>query len=180
VVGLLTVALLPTVASKPLAVLVGELNDYQNEPLLAKRQCAEANICGWERTLCCENGQSCSTNAVGQAVCVAGAGADSTGGSWQFSTAVVTQTGVITQTSVYSTFIPAATGGVCSASGDCAAGYYCTGEGTCKPIAGPTPGVTRASAPDELGSDYCYSHWLPYGHTTLLDTHSDRRQRNPC
>jgi ubiquitin-activating enzyme E1 len=142
VAGLVTVALLPTVASKPLAVLVDELNDYQNEPLLAKRQCAEANICGWERTLCCENGQSCSTNAVGQAVCVAGAGADSTGGSWQFSTAVVTQTGVITQTSVYSTFIPAATGGVCSASGDCAAGYYCTGEGTCKPIAGPTPGVT--------------------------------------
>lgn len=143
-VGLVAVALLPTVASKPLAVLGGELSDSASGNLLEKRQCAQANLCGWQGIVCCTDGQVCDTDANGLAVCVAGAGAGAatTGGSWTFGTSIITQTGVVTQTRVWSSFNAAPTAAACTGSEQCGAGYYCTGEGTCKPIAGPTPGVS--------------------------------------
>jgi ubiquitin-activating enzyme E1 len=143
VVGLVAVALAPTVASKPLSVLVGDVSDFENGTLLESRQwCSPEKICGFEKKLCCTDSQTCGENEARQAVCKdgAGAGAATTGGSWTFSTAIITQTGVVT--SVVSSFIPAVTAAACSTSEQCEDGYWCTGDGTCKPIAGPTPGVT--------------------------------------
>ncbi|KAF2688260.1 hypothetical protein K458DRAFT_415288 [Lentithecium fluviatile CBS 122367] len=153
VVGLVTVALLPTVASKPLSVLVEELSELRNATQFEMRQACAGTPCGYYNQLCCTNGESCSRNANDEAICVAvaaGASAGATGGSWSYSTVVITQTGVITQTSVFSTFI-AATTGSCAASQVCnteccQAGFYCGASG-CLPIAGSTPGVTATGSP---------------------------------
>jgi hypothetical protein len=152
VVGLVALALLPTVASKPLSVLVEELSELQNGTQLDKRQCA-GTPCGYYGQVCCTGGQTCGENANKEAICVAAAAATGAGGSWVYTTALYTQTGVVVSTSVGSTYIagPAPTGAcdstkVCGAS-CCDSTSYCaqdaqSGQPTCAPIAGATPGVT--------------------------------------
>ncbi|KAJ5567391.1 hypothetical protein N7535_006697 [Penicillium sp. DV-2018c] len=73
------------------------------------------NPCGYNGWLCCESGQTCSTNSAQEAVCVDGSGSGS-GGGYQYytTTIVVTNTDLKTITSVWSSQIPAATGtGTC-------------------------------------------------------------------
>lgn len=139
IVGLAAVALLPAVAAKPLA-LVEESLELQNELLVEKRQqCPSESVCGWERKLCCTNGQYCAQDDKGQAVCSASAAAVGAATSgWVFTTAV------ITQTSVFSTFVggPAPTAASCASSSDCPSGYWCDGSRVCQPAAGNTPGAT--------------------------------------
>ncbi|KAJ5476423.1 hypothetical protein N7475_002152 [Penicillium sp. IBT 31633x] len=68
------------------------------------------NPCGYNDWLCCETGQTCSTNSAQEAVCIDGSG----GGSpqdWQYytTTYVLTNTDLTTITSVWSSQIAAAT-----------------------------------------------------------------------
>ncbi|KAJ6089742.1 hypothetical protein N7467_004958 [Penicillium canescens] len=75
------------------------------ENVLEKR-CA--NPCGYNDWLCCETGQTCTTNSENQAVC---ANSGSGGGSYQYFTTIytLTETDKSTITSVWSSQIAAAT-----------------------------------------------------------------------
>ncbi|OQD87481.1 hypothetical protein PENANT_c005G04897 [Penicillium antarcticum] len=74
------------------------------ETLLERSSCA--NPCGYNDWLCCETGQTCTTNSDNQAVC-----ADSGSGSYQYFTTIytLTETDKSTITSVWSSQIAAAT-----------------------------------------------------------------------
>ncbi|KAJ5504257.1 hypothetical protein N7463_007131 [Penicillium fimorum] len=89
-------------AATPLALPA----NVTEEHILEKR-CA--NPCGYNDWLCCETGQTCSTNSAKEAVC--SDGSDS-GGDWEYytTTYVLTNTDVSTITSVWSSQIAAATG----------------------------------------------------------------------
>lgn len=119
---------------------------------LSKRQCA--NPCGWSGQVCCGSGQTCSTNSLGQAVCLAGSGsgsgnaqaADAPGG--ETYTTTIVESGLLTRTTTYSRYFgPAPTsaaaaqisgiscavdmgekpcGTIC-----CAVGQYCVYAGQC-------------------------------------------------
>ncbi|KAE8354077.1 hypothetical protein BDV28DRAFT_147472 [Aspergillus coremiiformis] len=98
-----------------------------NEAGLEKR-CA--NPCGYYGQLCCNSGQTCSTNKNGQAIC-----ADSSGGSWQYytTTYVTTETDVATVTSTWSSYVGQTTtvgggSGSCKAElGETVCGNTCCG-----------------------------------------------------
>lgn len=87
--------------------------EAEPEVSIEERQQSCINPCGWESQLCCTVDQTCSTNEMGQAVCVTGTGGSQpppVGGGqgyWQYFTTtwVVTQAQVQTFTSVYSSFV---------------------------------------------------------------------------
>jgi hypothetical protein len=94
------------------------------EGVLEERACS--NPCGYYSQLCCTSSQTCSTNSLGQAVCVDGTGSPApTAGSWQYYTTTYTRTDLTTVTSVYSSYITAAP---TSGASTCAASL---GETTC-------------------------------------------------
>ncbi|KAJ5779440.1 hypothetical protein N7457_007160 [Penicillium paradoxum] len=85
--------------------LVFEDNVLENK---LEKRCE--NPCGYNDWLCCETGQTCSTNSNQEAVCVDGSGS---GSSWDYqyytTTYVLTNTDLTTITSVWSSQIAAAT-----------------------------------------------------------------------
>ncbi|KAH8697477.1 hypothetical protein BGW36DRAFT_359265 [Talaromyces proteolyticus] len=76
------------------------------ENTLEERSCS--NPCGYYSQLCCTSSQTCTTNSLGQAECVAGSAGSTGSGSWQFYTTTFTETNLATVTSVYSSYITAA------------------------------------------------------------------------
>ncbi|KAJ5138650.1 uncharacterized protein N7515_003498 [Penicillium bovifimosum] len=108
---LLTLVLLLNYSLHTTATPLGfETNALENQ---LEKRCE--NPCGYNGWLCCESGQTCSTNSAQEAVCVDGSGSGS-GGGYQYytTTIVVTNTDLKTITSVWSSQIPAATGtGTC-------------------------------------------------------------------
>ena len=94
------------------------------------------NPCGYNDWLCCETGQTCSTNSAQEAVC-----ADSSSGDYQYytTTYVLTNTDLTTVTSVWSSMIAATT-----STGTCRADL---GETTC--------GTTCCDAAQECDNGQC-------------------------
>ncbi|KAF9250130.1 hypothetical protein DTO006G1_1761 [Penicillium roqueforti] len=94
------------------------------------------NPCGYNDWLCCETGQTCSTNSAQEAVC-----ADSSSGDYQYytTTYVLTNTDLTTVTSVWSSQIAATT-----SAGTCRADL---GETTC--------GTTCCDAAQECDNGQC-------------------------
>lgn len=101
------------------------LDESPAEHSLEERGCS--NPCGYYGQLCCTSSQTCSTNSLGQAECVDGPGAASSG-SWQYYTTTFTQTDLATVTSVYSSYItaPPSTTATCAVSlGESICGTSC-------------------------------------------------------
>jgi hypothetical protein len=119
---------------------------------LEARACA--NPCGWYGQLCCESGQTCTTDANNQAQCSSKGGAvaaPAAAGYWQYYTTTYVATGAVTKTDVISSFIPgqsvtaagtgtkdcnyalnqAPCGSVC-----CGSGEYCVTPGQCAAAGG--------------------------------------------
>ncbi|KAJ5871616.1 uncharacterized protein N7529_003969 [Penicillium soppii] len=111
------------------------LEENALENILEKR-CA--NPCGYNDWLCCETGQTCTTNSANEAVCSDGSGS---GGSWEYFTTVytLTETDTSTITSVWSSQIAAA-----------------TSTGTCRVDLGETKcGTTCCEAAQECEDGQC-------------------------
>lgn len=97
-----------------------------------------ANPCGYNGWLCCNSGQTCTTNSAKEAVCADGGGS---GGSYQYFTTVYTrtETDTTTITSVWSSMIAAA-----------------TSTGTCRADIGETKcGTTCCEAAQECDNGQC-------------------------
>ena len=131
---------------------------------LSERTCA--NPCGWSGQVCCNSGQTCSTNSAGQAECIAGSGQGvpqaqqnaGNNGQWQYYTTTYVETDLVTKVSTYSSFFggsataapspSAGTGLSCDTSLNespcgticCATGQYCVYAGQCGASNGNTPG----------------------------------------
>ncbi|OQE43657.1 hypothetical protein PENCOP_c003G00804 [Penicillium coprophilum] len=90
-------------AATPLALAANVTEENRLE-----KRCA--NPCGYNDWLCCETGQTCSTNSAKEAVCSDGGGDGS--GDWEYytTTYVLTNTDLTTITSVWSSQAAAATG----------------------------------------------------------------------
>ena len=125
---------------------------------LSARSCA--NPCGYPGSqICCETGQSCTTNNAGQATCAGSSSGSGSGsgsqqaaaqqnGQWQYYTTTYVQTDLETYTSTYSSLFGAAASGApaagsgnscnsamgespCGGSLCCAIGQYCAYTGQC-------------------------------------------------
>lgn len=154
---------IPSTTAKPYPVHDAELSQLHDSPLVARQQeCPVAQRCGYYSQICCNVGESCSTNADNQAVCVAGG----SGGEWKvFTTTYVETVGLLTRTSVYSSYFgggAAATATTCPGGGVscngicCPGGYYCgldpkvcilLGGGSSGGILPTVPGTLAPSAP---------------------------------
>lgn len=155
-----------TPALSALALLIACMQPVQCNPVpateegvLEERACS--NPCGYYSQLCCTSSQTCSTNGLGQAVCVDGSPAPTTAGSWQYYTTTYTRTDLTTVTSVYSSYITAAP---TSGANTCVAslGQTICGTSCCSPAEicdngvciaagsssnGGMPGVTQTATP---------------------------------
>jgi hypothetical protein len=160
VLGLIAVAHLPSAVAKPYPAQYDASPDLRNASHIEQRQdCPPAQKCGYYGTFCCALGQSCATNALDQAICVAGSGS----GAWQYSTTTwVANGGPVTYTSVYSSYIGAAaapTGTGCANSQPlcggkcCDSGFWCgvdvNSNPTCQRLGGGSSGgiLPTPSAP---------------------------------
>ena len=83
--------------------------EVKGSSLLRPRSCA--NPCGWS-DLCCTADQQCTTDASGQALCVAGGGSVSGKGAggdgnghWEYYTTTWTETDLVTRVSTYSSLL---------------------------------------------------------------------------
>ncbi|CAI6274661.1 unnamed protein product [Periconia digitata] len=161
-VGAVALSLLTTsVNAKPFPV--EDARQLQNATELERRQqvCPQGSTaCGWYGQICCTSSQTCSENAAGEAICIAGATAESNGGNngqWTVFTSYYTATDLVTRTSVFSSYIGGAPAGStpqptasCGASQTqcssvcCDEGYHCDKPGVCKPGAS---GIVNPSAP---------------------------------
>ncbi|KAJ5230666.1 hypothetical protein N7489_011374 [Penicillium chrysogenum] len=108
-------------AATPLAFEANVLEENRLE-----KRCA--NPCGYNDWLCCETGQTCTTNSAQEAVCADGGGSGS-GGDYQYytTTYVLTNTDLTTITSVWSSQIAAPTStGTCRVDlGETKCGWNC-------------------------------------------------------
>ncbi|KOS46581.1 hypothetical protein ACN38_g2481 [Penicillium nordicum] len=108
-------------AATPLAL---EANVLEGNKL--EKRCA--NPCGYNDWLCCETGQTCTTNSAQEAVCANGGGSGS-GGDYEYytTTYVLTNTDLSTVTSVWSSQIAASTStGTCRVDlGETKCGWTC-------------------------------------------------------
>lgn len=156
-------AFLPAVAAKPYPV--EEQSELLNATLIDRRQitCAsDQHACGFYSNLCCATSEACGENKNGEAICVPGGSGGGSNGQWTLVTSTWVATDLVTRTSVYSTQVGAAAGqtpqptAACGASqvacGSvcCDGGYWCSGQGVCKPLGGSTPGasgILNPSAP---------------------------------
>ncbi|KAJ5762357.1 uncharacterized protein N7511_005739 [Penicillium nucicola] len=105
-------------------------------PLAEESNCA--NPCGYNGWLCCETGETCTTNSENQAVCAA---SGSGSGSYEYFTTIytLTETDMSTITSVWSSQIAAA-----------------TSTGTCRVDLGETKcGTTCCEAAQECDNGEC-------------------------
>ncbi|KAF2645605.1 hypothetical protein P280DRAFT_486736 [Massarina eburnea CBS 473.64] len=156
VLGLVCVALLPSVAAKPYPhpIHMEEARQLHNTSQLERRiECAANQTpCGENGGYtCCNSGETCGSNSLNQAVC--NSGGDS--GQWSFTTIITT--GVVTRTTVLSSLIggvatpqpTAACGSSQSSCGSvcCDSGYWCPSLGVCKLAGGPTPGLSGTINP---------------------------------
>lgn len=140
--SLLTITLLRPVSAGLIPDLLESLEDLQN---FAKR-CE--NSCGYYGQLCCQSGETCYTDASGQAQCGAGtAVTQAAGGSWEYYTTTYVQTDLKTVTQTYSSYCETTTttaSSSCSyAQGQtpcgnmcCNSGQYCQQAGMCVAVPG--------------------------------------------
>ncbi|KEF52774.1 uncharacterized protein A1O9_11191 [Exophiala aquamarina CBS 119918] len=108
------------------------------------------NPCGYYGQLCCEEGESCYTDANDQAQCGPGQVTQATtaaAGSWEYYTTTYVQTDLKTVTATFSSFIAQSTlscayslgesacGNVC-----CLSGQFCQATGQCVAVGGGSSG----------------------------------------
>lgn len=139
-----TASALPTTDDDNLRNLLESRYHY-----LSARSCA--NPCGTSG-LCCGTGQTCTTNAAGQATCGGTSNQQAAAASpngWEYYTTTYVETDLVTRISTYSSFFgneastaaPGAASGLsctsalgespCGGSLCCAAGQYCAYAGQC-------------------------------------------------
>ncbi|KAJ5595358.1 uncharacterized protein N7459_001566 [Penicillium hispanicum] len=143
--------LIPSAVATPLAL---EENDLE-------KRCS--NPCGSGGWLCCNAGQTCSTNSANQAVCLDGSGSGS-GSGWNYytTTYVVTEVEASTVTSVWSSHIATATSATetcrvdlgeskcgttcCDAAQECQDGQCVAESSSVAVTAAATPGTRETSS----------------------------------
>ena len=147
-----------------------DTSDYDesaNATLEIRQSCAIP--CGYYRQLCCSAGQSCFTDANGQAQCGSGGGgvgaaqAGDSNGQYQVYTTTYVGTGLVTVTTTFSQLIANVATGAAAPAGSnaacnlgmgytqcggtcCSPGEFCNNPGQCVGAAGTTGGAV-APAP---------------------------------